>query len=165
MEHGGVRDKVLEVMPRDQLGQHLIEFVESRNVCVLATEKDHIPRATPIEYQGEGTTLYIMAHPGRKIENIKANPQISVGICDPLHDWLSVKGIQITGQARFVTDSDAEYSHAWRVFNKANAGKEGWDVPPRGRTMPILIVEARKIELMETTLEKRGYKITQVWEA
>ena len=163
MGNGSEPKKPRIPMPREQLEQHLIEFIKSHNVCVLATAKDNIPRATPLEYEAEGTTLYIMADAGRKIENIKANPQVSAGIHDPLHGWLSVKGIQISGQARLITDGDAEYPDAWKIYNRANAGKEGWDVPPAGST--LLIIEAQKIELMETTLKDRGYKVRQVWEA
>ncbi|MFC1906747.1 pyridoxamine 5'-phosphate oxidase family protein [Chloroflexota bacterium] len=150
-------------MPRDQLEQHIMEFIKSHNACVLATAQDNIPRATPLEYEAEGTDLYINLGPGRKIENIKANPLVSVGIHDPLHGWLSVKGIQITGQAKLLFDSDAGYANAWKIFNHANAGKEGWDIPPEGYT--LLVIEARKIELFEAALKQNGYKIRQVWEA
>jgi len=163
MGNGSEVKKPREPMPKDQLEQHIIEFIKSHNVCVLATAQDNIPRATPLEYEAEGTTLYIDAGPGRKIESIKANPQVSAGIHDPLHGWLTVKGVQISGQARLLTDSDAEYPSAWKIFNRANAGKEGWDVPPAGHT--LLIIEARKIELFETALKQKGYKIRQVWEA
>jgi len=155
--------KPLEAMSREQLEKHIVEFIKSHNVCVLATARDNIPRATPLEYEAEGTTLYINIGPGRKIENLKANPQVSAGIHDPLHGWLSVKGIQITGQAIIITDSDTEYTDAWKIFNRANAGKEGWDVPPKGYT--LLKIMARKIELFETALKKQGYKMKQVWEA
>jgi len=155
--------KPLEVMPRDQLEQHLIEFIKSHNVCVLATAKDNIPRATSLEYEAEGTTLYIMVGQGRKTENMRANPQISADIHDPLHGWLTVKGIQITAQAKLLTDSDPEYPGAWKNYNKANADKEGWDIPPKGRT--LLVIEPQKIELIEPALREKGYKMQQVWEA
>ncbi len=155
--------KPLELMPRDMLEGHITEFIKSHNVCVLATAQNNIPRATPLEYEAEGITLYIDAGPGRKIESIKANPQVSAGIHDPLHGWLTVKGVQISGQARLVTDTDAEYPGAWKIFNRAYEGKEGWDVPPKGYT--LLVIEAQKIELFETALKQEGYEIRQVWEA
>ncbi len=155
--------KPLEVMPRDQLEQHLVEFIKSHNVCVIATARDNVPRATSLEYEADGTTLYIMAGPGRKIENMRANSQISADIHDPLHGWLTVKGIQITAQVKLLTDSDPEYPGAWKIFNRANADKEGWDIPPKGRT--LLIIEPQKIELIEPALREKGYKMRQVWEA
>ena len=163
MSNASEPKKPLEVMPGDQLDQHLIEFMKSHNVCVLATTKDNIPRATSLEYEAEGTTLYIMVDRGRKIENMRANSQISVAIHDPLHGWLTVKGIQITAQTKLLTDSDAEYSDTWKIFNRSNAGKEGWDTPPKDRT--FLIIKPQKIELIETALREKGYKMQQVWEA
>lgn len=163
MSNASEPEKPLELMPRDQLEQHLSEFIKSHNVCVLATAKDNIPRATSVEYEAEGIKLYMVVDRGRKIENMRVNPQISAAIHDPLHGWLTVKGIQISAQAKLLTDSDAEYPEAWKIFNRANAGKEGWDVPPKGRT--LLIIEPQKIELIETALREKGYKMTQVWEA
>lgn len=163
MANGSEAKKPLELMPRDQLEQHIIEFIKSHNVCVLATAKDNIPRATPLEYEAEGTTLYIMTEGGTKLENLKANPQLSAAIYNPLHGWLTVKGIQISGQPKLLTHSDAEYPDAWKIFNRANAGKEGWDTPPKGGT--LLIIESQKIELIETALKEQGYKIRQVWKA
>jgi general stress protein 26 len=155
--------KPLEVMPRDQLEQHLIEFIKSHNVCVIATAKDNIPRATSLEYEAEGLTLYMMVGQGRKTENMRANPQISADIHDPLQGWMTVKGIQITAQAKLLIDSDPEYPGAWKNYNKANADKEGWDIPPNGRT--LFVIEPQKIELIETALKEKGYKMQQVWEA
>jgi len=163
MSTAGEPKKPLEVMPRDQLKQHLIEFIKSHNVCVIATAKDNVPRATSLEYEADGTTLYIMVGPGRKIENMRANPQISADLHDPLHGWMTVKGLQMTAQAKLLTDSDAEYPGAWKIYNKANAGTEGWDIPPKGRT--LLVIEPRKIEFIETALSEKGYKMQQVWEA
>ena len=163
MGNGGEVKNPSEPMPIDMLEQHIVEFIKSHNVCVLATAKDNIPRATPLEYEADGTTLYIDAGPGKKTENIKANPVVRAGIHDPLHGWLSCKGVQITGQARLLADTDAEYPSAWRIFNRANAGKEGWDTPPAGRT--LMIIEAQKIELFETALRQQGYKMRQTWEA
>jgi nitroimidazol reductase NimA-like FMN-containing flavoprotein (pyridoxamine 5'-phosphate oxidase superfamily) len=163
MSNAGEPKKPLEVMPRDQLEQHLIEFIKSHNVCVLATARDNVPRATSLEYEADGTTLYIMVGPGRKIENMRANPQISVDIHDPLHGWMTVKGLAMTAEAKLLTDSDAEYPKAWKIYNKANAGTEGWDIAPKGRT--LLVIEPGKIEFIETALSEKGYKMQQVWEA
>jgi len=151
------------LMPRDQLEAHLIEFIHSHNVCTIATCKDNIPRATGLEYEAEGAALYILIGPGRKGENLKANPQISASIHDPLHGWQTVKGLQITGQPVLLTSADAEYPEAWTIFNRANQGKENWDVPPPNFT--ILKIVPEKMELLEVALKAQGFKVKQVWEA
>ena len=163
MGNGNEPKKPRIPMPREQLEQYIIEFIKSHNVCVLATAKDNVPRATALEYEAEGTTLYIMADPGTKTENIKANPQVSAAIHNPLHGFLTVKGIQITGKPRLITDTDAEYPGAWKIYNRANAGKEGWDIPPEGGI--LLVIEAQRIDLLETALKDKGYKTRQAWEA
>ena len=163
MAHGSESKEPLKALPREELEQNIIEFLASQKLCVLATAKDNAPRATTLSYRVEGTTLYIGCRHGKKLENIRANPQVSVAIYAPMDGWLSVKGVQITGQAKIVTDTDAECADAWKIHNKANAGKEGWDVPPEG--IILIVVESQKIELIETVLEERGYKIYQEWEA
>jgi len=179
-----MREQVMKVnkkMPRDQLEQHLAEFIKSHNVCVLSTSKDDIPRATPVTYCSEGTTLYILGDRGTtKLNNISANPRISIGIADPRTSWLSVKGIQITGQVTLITTDNPEFEEALRIYNFKERMKEnieemrkalGKDTgkeiplgkPPKG--LLVIKVESKKIELCEYALLPRGYDFRQVWEA
>ncbi len=173
--------KMNKKMPRDQLEQHLVEFIKSHNVCVLSTSKDDIPRATPVTYYSEGTTLYILGDRGTtKLNNIGANPRISIGIADPRISWLSVKGVQITGQVTLITADNPEFEEALRIYNFKERRKEnieelrkalGKDTgkeipqgkPPKGLT--VIKVESKKIELCEYALLPRGYDFRQVWEA
>jgi len=156
--------KITEKLPKDQLEQHITEFLKSHNMCVLSTSKDNIPRATPIEYYSEGTTLYMIGDPGTKVNNIRANPRVGIGIHDPLTGWLSVKGVQITGQATLITNDNPEYDEAMRIYKWEKLGKEvGMNKAPRGRI--IIKVESKKIELVEVTLKQRDYDAQQVWEA
>jgi nitroimidazol reductase NimA-like FMN-containing flavoprotein (pyridoxamine 5'-phosphate oxidase superfamily) len=73
----------LKQMPHDELEKRIIQFLEVQNMCVLATCTNDIPRATPIEYHSKGTTLYFVGEPGSKLENMKNNPKVSVGIFHP----------------------------------------------------------------------------------
>ncbi len=173
--------KVNKKMSREQLEQHIVEFIKSNNVCVLSTSKDDIPRATPVTYYSEGTTLYILTDRGStKLSNIGANPRMSIGISDPRTSWLSVKGIQITGQVTLITADNPEYEEALRIYNFQERMKEniaemrkalgkdpGKEIPvgkpPKGLT--VLKVESKKIELCEYALLPRGYDFRQVWEA
>jgi len=173
--------KLNKKMPRDQLEQHLVEFIKSHNVCVLSTSKDDIPRATPVTYYSEGTTLYILGDQGTtKLNNLSANPRISIGIADPRTSWLSVKGVQITGQVTLITAGNPGFEEALRIYNFKERMKEniqemrkalGKDTgkeipvgkPPKG--LIVIKVESKKIELCEYALLPRGYDFRQVWEA
>lgn len=183
-DESGMREQVMQVnkkMPREQLEQHLVEFIKSHNVCVLSTSKDDIPRATPVTYCSEGTTLYILGDQGTtKLNNISANPRISVGISDPRTSWLSVKGVQITGQVTLITAGEPGFEEALRVYNFKERMKENitemrkalgkepgkeipLDKPPKG--LVVIKVESKKIELCEYALLPQGYDFRQVWEA
>jgi len=156
-----MKKKATKKMSREELERHVTGFIESHNMCVLATSRDDVPRATPIEYHSRGTTLYMMGEPGIKIGNIKANPQVSVGIHDPLGgDWLSTTGIQITGTAEILTWGSPEAYEALEVCHlEAMAGQ----ISNNGTT--LIRIEAKKIELMELGLKMKDYAPHQVWEA
>ena len=158
-----LKKKITNQLPREQLEQNIVEFLKSHNMCVLATASNDVPRATPIEYYSEGTTLYMIGDPGTKRNNIEINPAVSIGIHDPLTGWLTVKGVQITGEATLISDGTPEYDEAMRVYQWQNLGKElGWTEAPRGFTM--IKVKAKKIELTEIALKQKGYAEKQVWE-
>ena len=157
--------KVTARMPRDELEQHIIEFIESHNMCVMATAKDNAPRATAIEYFPVGTTLYMVGDPGTKIEHMKANPQVSICIHDPLTTgFFSVKAVVIMGKPTLIANDNPEYYEAWRICQWEKVSKElGLTEPPKSLLM--IKIEAKSIKLLENVLKLRGYASTQVWEA
>lgn len=166
-----VAKKYTAKLPDDELKERILKFLKEQAMCVIATCKDDVPRATPLEYFSEGTTLYIAPDPGTKIVNIAANSRISVGIFNDVNpdwpggDWKRTKGVQITGEAKLLTPDDPEYAHAMEVYNwepflKA-LGHTRDDGPRPGK---MLKVEARKIEYREGALMLEGYASGQVWE-
>jgi nitroimidazol reductase NimA-like FMN-containing flavoprotein (pyridoxamine 5'-phosphate oxidase superfamily) len=156
--------QVTAQMPRDELEQHIVEFIKGHNMCVMATSKDDVPRATAIEYFPVGTTVYMVGDPGTKIEHMKANPQASISIHDPYTGYFSVKALVITGKPTLISDSDPEYREAWRICQWEKVTKElGLTEFPKGILM--IKIEAKSIKLLENALKLRGYNSTQVWEA
>ena len=156
--------KVTKQMSKNELEQRISVFIKNHNMCVLCTARDNIPRATPIEYWADGTTLYIFADPGSKRENIKANPKVSVGIFDPFVGSLSVKGMQITGEATLLTDDNPEYNKALIIHRQEKVGEDIGDFKPRqGGT--VIKIEAKKIEFIDISLKLDGYDLKYVWEA
>lgn len=156
--------KVTKQMSKDELERRIAVFIKRHNMCVLCTAKDNIPRATPIEYWADGTTLYIFADPGTKRENIKANPRVSVGIHDPYVGSLSVKGMQITGEATLLTDDNPEYDEALMMHRRERVGEDIGDYKPR-RGGVVIKIEAKKIEFIDIALKLDGYDLRYVWEA
>ena len=160
---------ITKQLPANELKQRVTDFLKSQNVCILCTSKGDVPRATPIEYYSEGTAVYILAGQGTKMENIKANPRVSIGIYSTPYtdwtDWYKVIGVQITGSAKLLNEGEPGYADAFKVYEwQLYAKARGWDLnnPQKGGT--IIKVDARKIEYRELALMAEGYSATQVWE-
>jgi nitroimidazol reductase NimA-like FMN-containing flavoprotein (pyridoxamine 5'-phosphate oxidase superfamily) len=70
--------------------------------CVLATVKDNVPRATPVDFFNDGLTIWIAGEPGKKIGNIRSNDSVAVGIYHPMDHSKLNRSLQITGKARLI---------------------------------------------------------------
>jgi nitroimidazol reductase NimA-like FMN-containing flavoprotein (pyridoxamine 5'-phosphate oxidase superfamily) len=150
-------------MPKKELEDHIVNFMKTQNMCVLATCKDNHPRATPIEYYSKGTTLYMVAEEGQKLVNIKSNPNVSIGIYAPYTGWFTAKGVQITGIAKVITHENAsEFKEAMSVYQWEKAVKE-LGIKELPQSVKVLKVESQKIEMADISLGKKGYVARQVW--
>jgi hypothetical protein len=158
-------------MPKKELEAYLKEVLTRVTMCTLSTSKGDVSRATPLEFFADGLTLYISPDPGTKIKNLRANPNVSIGIYDnPLPrwetDWKTTWGIQLTGQGELMKDGHPGYDHGreairFEEFLRAlGREKEGLS-----RKRYILKVVPTKIELLEFGLVNRGYAFRQVWRA
>lgn len=158
-----VMARVTRKMPKKALEARIAKFLRGRNMCVLATCSGGMPRATPLEYHSDGTTLYMMVEAGRKVENIRANPNVSVGIHGPYAGWLSIRGAQISGVAKLLTVADGEEFvraaavYPWKKYVK-DLGLE--KLPANAR---FLKVETAVVEYVDMSLKLEGYAATQVW--
>jgi general stress protein 26 len=157
-----IRAKVTSRMPNKELEEHIAEFLKTQNVCVLATCMDNIPRATPLEYYSDGTTLYVMPTGGQKMENIKNNPIVSVAVFAPYTGWLSMKGLQISGEAMLITQEAGDFRKAVTVYQWEKSAKE-LGISNLPKTFRLLKIVPHAIEVLDTSLKKKGYAPRQIW--
>jgi len=151
-------------MERDILEARITGFLAMHNMCVLATCRADLPQATPIEYYADHLTLYMIVDPGTKLEYLKVNPNVSIGIHDPLTGWRSIRGLQIYGQATLIYDNQPEYDAAMQIYDWSFLGEPiGATEAPRGHIMAR--IDPVRIKLTEFTLKEGGYAPTQVWRA
>ena len=86
------------------------------SALVLATCRDNIPRATPLDFFNEGLTLYIFGEPGGKIGNIRSNPVVSAAIYQqPMNHTAEQKSLQLWGKATLITRKNNEKEFMDRV--------------------------------------------------
>ncbi len=152
---------VKKSMSTKVLEERIIEFLKIQNMCVLATCGDGLPRATPIEYHSKGINIYFVGEPGIKLENIKKNPNVSIGIFLPYTGWDSTKGAQITGKAKIISrGNSAEFKEALKVCQWEKTAKE-LGIKTFPAMVEIIKVEPGKIEFIDMSLKKIGYSPRQ----
>lgn len=84
--------------PRTKPGCNLVHG----QACALGTCVDNVPRVTPIDLYNDGLTPWLSAEPGGKIANIKRNPNVSIGVYEPVDHSRPQKSLQIWGTAELV---------------------------------------------------------------
>ena len=144
-------------MPEYELQKEIRRFLEKRKVLVLCTCSNNIPRATPMDFYIEKNNknfyIYVGPAPGKKIENIKENPIVSIGIYTPMSEG-KIQGMQITASGRdhltFLKEGDEEFNKAQKIV--------------RGKRKLILKIVPEKIELLDYDFIKDGYSRLQVIE-
>ena len=148
-----------KLLGRKELEQHIIEFMGSQGMCVLATCGAGEPRASAVEFFPAGTTIYILTEGGRKIENIVRNPRVSVAIHTQFTGWDSSKGIQITGTAEIGEAGSAIFADG----EKAYVRRQGQEAKLPAM-MKVVKIKPLRIEMLDLTLKARGYDVRQVLE-
>lgn len=133
-------------------------FLKTHPICVIATCSESMPRASTVEFFPLGLSVYILTEGGRKIENIKKNPQVSVAISDEFTDWKSLRGLQITGGAEIGTKGSAIFEEGLDAYRKRR-GKKDASLPDFMNVIKIIPVQ---IEYIDTKLAKKGYPIRNI---
>ncbi len=142
-------------MPKEELKREIRKFLNERKVLVLCTCSNNIPRATPMDFYTEKDSfnIYVGPAPGRKVKNIKENPNISIGIYTPLSEG-KIQGMQITASGKqrliFLREGDEEFEKAQNIV--------------RGKRKLLLKIIPEKIELLDYDFANRGYSRLQALE-
>lgn len=136
--------KTKEELPVEMLESEIVEFLDSMSnkpggkrtkpgcniahgkACALGTCVDNQPRVTPIDFFNEGLTVWIAGEPGGKIANIMRNPNVSVGMYEPVDHSREQKSLQIFGTAELINikNNPDEFKNRFHLFglDEAMAG-------------------------------------------
>jgi len=151
-------DQKFKQMPEDEIKEEVRAFLKERKVLVLCTCKDDVPRATPMDFYidkkagPDDFAIYVGPAPGRKVKNLRENPNVSIGIYTPM-DTGKVQGMQITASGKnlvLLEEGDEGFERAQKIV--------------RGKRKMLLKVIPEKIELLDYDFIKKGYSRLQVLE-
>lgn len=153
--------RVSNPMPQRELEAYMLEFLKGNNMCVLATCKGDMPRATPIEYRSKGLTLYLAGEIGEKLKNLAYNTNVSVGIYYPYSGFDSAKGAQITGKAAILATGTLEFEEGLVSYQWEQTAREfGLQTFPA--SLALIRIDPTQIELVDASLKKKGYSPRQI---
>lgn len=145
-------------MEKEKLEFEIRTFLKERKILVLCTsDKNNMPRATPMDFymekEASNYNIYVAPSPGRKVDNIKQNPCLSIGIYTPL-DAGKIQGMQITATGKerlvFLEKGDKDFEKTQRIV--------------RGKRDLILKIIPERIEMLDYDFIKEGYSRFQVLE-
>ena len=143
-----------------ELERKISDFMRTQSMCVLATCSGDEPRASAVEFFPSGTIIYILTEGGRKIDNLRKNPQVSVAIHTQFTGWDSIKGVQITGVAEVAGPGSRAFDEGVEAYKKRRSLKSV-SVPS---FMYIIKISPRKIEYLDATLRAKGLDVKRVLE-
>ena len=148
-----------KLMGARELEQHIVDFMGSQGMCVLATCGAGEPRASAVEFFPDGTTIYMLTEGGRKIENIGKNPRVSVAIHTQFTGWDSSAGVQITGTAEIGRAGSAIFAEGEAAYARRKGATT--KLPAM---LNVVKIRPQRIEMLDLRLRARGYDVRQVLE-
>lgn len=142
---------------RRKLESMICDFLKTQSTCVIATCSDSIPRASTVEFFPVGLTVYIITEGGKKLENIRKNPGVSIALSAPFTGWKGLKGLQMSGTAEIGRKGSAIFAEGVKAYKK----RKGLKKVLMPDFMNILKIIPSQIDYIDSELEKKGYEIRQ----
>lgn len=143
-------------MPEKELRQAIDAFLETHNVCALATASSDLVRCTPLEYSYRNGRLWIFSEGGLKFHALKENRSVCLAVFNPSCDFGKIESVQVTGIARVVDPMGEEYERAAEA-----RGLTGESLERMRTRLHLIEVTPSRIDYLCSALRKRGFDTRQ----
>jgi hypothetical protein len=151
-------EKMLSLMPSEEMRVVLDEYLNSHNTCALCTGFGEEVRGTPIEYNYIDGSFYFLSEGGFKFANLLRNPNVSIAIFDNYSGMTSLAGFQISGQVEFIEIGSAEYRMV--LEHKGLKAEKILEMPFRLNLIKVIPIKA---EILYSKLRELGYDSKQIY--
>lgn len=99
-----------------QLREVVLKYLQEHNTMILASSADNIPWSCAIFYASDSFSLYFLSSTStRHTQNISRNNRVSATVTEDYKDWTKIKGIQLEGNAKLLTE-DEDKMKAIKVY-------------------------------------------------
>lgn len=150
-------------LERPELEERILNLLSAHNMCVLATHGPKGLIATPVRYFSLDLTLMFTANlRSPKMQNIAAEPEVSIGLHAPLVGLASSRGVQVFGKAEVIADDDPRFAGYWEAFRweseQIEQGRSPEDSPGA-----VVVVHPDRMVYTEHWLRRSGFAARQIW--
>jgi uncharacterized protein YhbP (UPF0306 family) len=135
----------------EEVRARIDEHLRANNVCGFASGALPGFRAIPIEYDWDGATLAFVSEGGEKFARMALQPEVSLTVADRYTGFATLRGTQITGDARLLEESDPRV--ATTLASKGLTRERIAALPCR---MHFFLVEPTRIEHLDAVAAKLG---------
>jgi PPOX class probable F420-dependent enzyme len=102
-----------------RLAKKVAVLVERERVCRVATvAADGVPHLVPVCHVMANGKLYFGSGDGRKVQNIRANPRVTVTVDLYSEDWAHLRGVMIQGRAALIERGPRFHAARARLYAK-----------------------------------------------
>lgn len=146
----------IKPMPKGELQQFIVDFLQAHNTCALASGYDTFIRCTPIEYQYIDGAIYLITEGGLKFIGMLQNKAISLTVYEPYQTMQELKSVQVTGHWSMVEEDSKEYENVFAHRKIPMAVVKRIPI-----SMNVVKIVPVKYEVLHTDLKKIGYDSKQ----
>ena len=143
-------------MPREELQQAVEEYLDSNNVCALATGTGDYVRCTPIEYSFHDGKFWMFSEGGEKFIGLEKNKNVCLAIFEKYDGFHNLKGIQVIGNADMIEPFSDEYNAYAKYKGIPLDALKKLESP-----MHLICVTPIKMEVLFSEFKKNGYSSRQ----
>ena len=156
-----------------EIEQIILDFLQEHGedhfTCALATCWENQPRNTPVDARNDGLTMYFVADPGGKLENIRRNPNVCLAVFIPVGKGYmkNARGLQMWGRAHIIKrDEDPEeFEKGFNTIRLDEISMVSYNRPFPEEAKPMITmvkVTPHRIAYFHSSGEK---PVKYVWEA
>lgn len=150
------KKKDRKCMPQDQLKKAVENYINTNNVCALATGTGDYVRCTPLEYSYHDGKFWIFSEGGEKFIGLSENENVCLAIFDGYDGFHNLKSIQVMGKAEIIEPFSESYNAHAEYKKIPLSALEKLEQP-----MNLICIIPTKIEALFSDFKKDGYDARQ----
>ena len=150
--------KELDSKHHPKAQEHLLNFIASHHICVLATGSGDFVRCTPIEYNWVDHVFWLFSEGGLKFRALKGNKNVCLAIYDEVNGsgFGHLHSAQISGTAESIEPFSDDYRKLFEYKHIPEVAIQKLPEP-----IHLIRIVPSEADYLNSDLKKEGYDSRQ----